>query len=198
MQRYGFDMLEAVSFRAHKYGEEIARLLAMHGNGEMEMPLIRPALGVGSARAALEGRSAVTLFPEGRAPEAALAGLYLYFGCWDEAHQHADAAETRENYYWHAIVHRQEPDAWNAGYWFRKTGSHAIFPALVKAARAAGYGRGPEWDPIAFIEYCAEARPASTNEASTNEGIARRVQLAEWQLLFDYCAAAEQGRESTN
>ena len=140
MQRYGFDMLEAVSFRAHKYGEEIARLLAMHGNGEMEMPLIRPALGVGSARAALEGRSAVALFPEGRAPEAALAGLYLYFGCWDEAHQHADAAETRENYYWHAIVHRQEPDAWNAGYWFRKTGSHAIFPALVR-----GSARGRLW-----------------------------------------------------
>jgi hypothetical protein len=115
-----------------------------------------------------------------------LAALYLYFGCWQEAHETAQDVQSVEGSYWHAIVHRQEPDAWNSDYWFRQVGRHAIFPALREAAIALGVDFGAEWRPGAFIKLCEEAR---SSPGSDRERQALAVQLAEWQLLFDYCAA---------
>ena len=77
-----------------------------------------------AARSQLEMASAGDLFPTSRAPEAALAGLYFYFSCWDDAHRVAQDISTAEGSYWHAIVHRQEPDDWNSAYWFRQVGRH--------------------------------------------------------------------------
>jgi hypothetical protein len=78
-----------------------------------------------------------------------------------------------------------EPDPGNAAYWFRRTGRHAVFPKLCAEAAGAGYGAGREWDPFGFIEYCESARKRPQSE---EEALAMRVQLIEWQLLFDYCA----------
>jgi hypothetical protein len=182
-------MLEVVQFEAETYGEEVAAILALRGGGEVEMPLTRSGSAEKtlhqSAKAALAGKTARELFSQSGTPEAALSGLYLYLGRWEEAHEHADAAESRENYFWHAIVHRQEPDAWNSGYWFRKTGAHPLFPRLAKVAQSAGYGSGNRWDPIAFVDYCERVRGVPGSE---EERLARRVQLIEWQLLFDYSA----------
>jgi hypothetical protein len=182
-------MLGVVQFAAETYGEEVAAILARRGGGEEEMPLTRAIAGDKtanqSAKAALAGKTARELFPRSGTPEAALSGLYLYLGCWEEAHAHADAAESPENYFWHAIVHRQEPDAWNSGYWFRKTGEHPLFPRLAEEAQAAGYASGNRWDPIAFVDYCERVRGVPGSE---EERRARRVQLIEWQLLFDYSA----------
>jgi hypothetical protein len=82
-------------------------------------------------------------------------------------------------------MHRMEGDAYNAGYWFRRIGRHPVFPALARKAARLGYGDGGTWDPFAFIRFC-EAAPGTKDE-----DLARRVQLAEWQLLFDYCACAK-------
>jgi hypothetical protein len=41
------------------------------------------------------------------------------------------------------------------------------------------------WDPFRFIDFCERARQMP---GSTDEQLAKAVQLAEWQLLFDYCA----------
>lgn len=122
----------------------------------------------------LSGHSAQELFPGARAPQGALAGLYFYFGCWEQAHEAAQEDESAEGSYWHAIIHRQEPDASNAGYWFRRTGNHPVQQAL-----AAQYGR---WDPIEFVKECGQAQPGSEAEKRALER-----QLAEWRLLFDYC-----------
>ncbi len=111
--------------------------------------------------------------------ESVKAGLYLYCSCWDEAHTTSDAVENPDGYFWHAIVHRQEPDAANSAYWFRKTGDHPIFPKLADEAAACGYQTTRTWDPFHFIEFC---------NASTDEHLAMKVQLVEWQLLFDHCA----------
>jgi hypothetical protein len=149
------------------------------------MPLVTGSAGSEQARAAIREAGAPQLLPRSRAPEAAVAGLYLYFDCWSEAHEIAQDIGTPEGSYWHAIVHRQEPDAGNAGYWFRRVGAHAIFPALRDAAAEIGIATGPRWKPEAFIEQCERARE---NPGSELERQARAVQLAEWQLLFDYCA----------
>lgn len=125
------------------------------------------------------------LFPGARSPEAALAGLYQYFSRWDEAHETADSVQTPEGCYWHAIVHRLEPDPGNSAHWFRQTGRHAIFPRLREEAAGLGYDVGREWDPVGFIHYCESARKRPQSEEET---LAKNVQLTEWQLLFDYCA----------
>ena len=100
---------------------------------------------------------------------------------------------TAEGSFWHGIMHRQEPDAWNAAYWFRRVGRHEIFPALHEEAMklqsaipGAGYHEGSEWDPFRFIEFVGEALEAPGSEA---EKLALEIQRAEWQLLFDYCAS---------
>lgn len=168
------------------YGPDVAAILAIDGDGERPMALAQPTCSSGRALAALKGTAAHHLFPAARAPEAAMAGLYLYFGCWQEAHETAQDIRTAEGSYWHAIVHRQEPDAWNSDYWFRQVGRHAIFPALRDAAAAAGVDFGPEWRTGAFIQLCEKAR---SEPGSQIERQALTVQQIEWQLLFDYCAA---------
>jgi hypothetical protein len=177
-------MLEGVDFRPADYGEEVARILALDGGGARPMTLGR---GACTSR---DTWRADDLFPGARSPEAALAGLYLYFSRWDEAHETADSVQAPEGFYWHAITHRMEPDPGNAAYWFRRTGRHAVFAKLRAVAAGMGYDAGREWDPFGFIEYCESARKRPQSE---EEALAIRVQLIEWQLLFDYCARG-QGR----
>jgi hypothetical protein len=146
------------------------------------MPLVSPR-NADPATAALLRRPAAELLPGAAKPDAAHAALWLYFGFFDEAHSIAQDIHSADGSYWHAILHRLEPDAWNAGYWFRRAGQHAIFPALNDTAAALGYKTGPRWDPLAFVAACENASPA-------NETLLQQVQLAEWQLLFHYCAKA--------
>jgi hypothetical protein len=168
-------MLKEVKFRGEDYGEEIARILEPAGGGNRPMRLVRS----GSAQA---------VKPLGSLPDAVRSGLYLYLGCWDAAHSTADSVENPNGYFWHAIVHRQEPDAGNAGYWFRKTGNHPIFSRLAAEAGGIGYREGREWDPFAFVDFCESA---AQKPGSREEQLAIQVQLVEWQLLFDYCARGQ-------
>jgi hypothetical protein len=121
-------------------------------------------------------------FAGARSPEGAIAGLWLYAGEWHRAHEVAQDLATREGSYWHAIVHRVEPDAWNSKYWFRQVGRHPIFEELAARAAEAGYGGGETWDAERFVDFCVEA----SGDASAS-AIASAVQTKEWKLLFDYC-----------
>jgi hypothetical protein len=182
-----------VPFKSRAYGEEVAAILAMDGSGERLMPLAMGKCSSDEARRLIARRSARKLFPQARAPEAALSGLYLYFSCLDEVHETAQAIETPDGNYWHGILHRQEPDAGNASYWFRRVGRHAIFPELCRAAHEIaqrypqlGVRIADPWDPSAFIDLCELARRSPGSEL---EKMAQEIQRAEWQLLFHYCAS---------
>ncbi len=174
------------------YGEEVAKLLALAGNGERLMPLAEGSCCSPEARQRLQSLSAEKMFPSAHSPLAAFSGLYLYFSCRDEAHETAQADSSAEGSYWHAIVHRQEPDAGNSSYWFRCVGAHPVFAPLLDAARSIARSH-PEaslefaraWDPFAFIEVCEKAR---RHPGSEIERAALEIQCAEWQLLFDHCA----------
>jgi len=180
----------AFDFRA--YGSKVGEILALDQNGERLMPLVAGRCSSEAARSVLKTQKAPDLFSKTRAPEAALGGLLLYFSCADDCHEIVQNVETPEGSFWHGIVHRQEPDPGNAAYWFRQTGSHAVFPELGRAADelASKYSNAPfrpgtKWDPFAFIDFCEMARREPGSEA---ERLAMEIQRAEWQILFDYCA----------
>jgi hypothetical protein len=176
---------EAMPFDPNAYCAEVAAILAIDGHGERLMPLVMTGCACENGRARLKSKKPRDLFPNSRAPEAAMSGLYVYFSCFEEAHEIAQNVSSAEGSYWHGIVHRQEPDAGNSGYWFRQTGQHPIFRPLRDAAAALGVDFGARWDPQAFIDLCEKARLSA---GSVDEKRAREVQRVEWQLLFDYCA----------
>jgi hypothetical protein len=177
---------DQVNFRLSDYSPDVVRLLEREGGGTRPMALA-PKNCVSSleARTELKTWKPRELFPGSRCPEGAMAGLYLYFSCTEEAHAIAQELKTVEGSFWHGIVHRQEPDAFNAGYWFGRVKNHAVFPALRDEAQALGYDAGARWDPLQFIDCCEEAR---VRPGSAEEQLAMRVQLVEWQLLFGYCS----------
>lgn len=181
-----------MNFDPSRYGERVRQILALDGDGERLMPLVARQCSSGEAQTALSGSSARDLFPDSNAPAGALAGLWLYFSCFDEAHGVAQEDPSAEGSFWHAILHRQEPDASNSAYWFRRVGAHPVFPALAGEARKilsrhpdAGLELADNWNPFEFIHFCERAarRPGSGAEKAALE-----IQRAEWQLLFDYCA----------
>lgn len=124
-------------------------------------------------------------------PAGAQAGFHLIQGDWEQAHGIAQDLHTPEGSYWHAILHRQEPDEWNSNYWFRQAGRHPIFPALnekvaalIQEYSSTGFTVQDKWDPVRFTRFCetARARPGSEDEE-----LAIQIQHAEWELLFHYC-----------
>jgi hypothetical protein len=131
---------------------------------------------------------------------ACRAGLWLFFDFLDEAHGLSQDLHTAEGSYWHALVHRREPDYDNAKYWFRRVGTHPAYdPLRRQAARLAGAQPHPAaaflasqvaWDPFAFVDLCE----AACNDWAPCGPLCLEVQLAEWQLLFDFCHRHATGR----
>lgn len=114
---------------------------------------------------------------------ACRAGLWLYHDFLDEAHTIAQDLDTTEGSYWHAILHRREPDPSNAAYWFRRVGAHPVLKLLRERAPALGY---EYTDPFAFVDFVERVRDTDSEEEET----AKRVQQLEWELLFDHCYRA--------
>jgi hypothetical protein len=147
---------------------------------------------------------AVTEFhPGGAAPakidEIALrAGLFQWHDFLDESHELSQSIEGQgENQlgdYWHAIMHRREPDFSNAKYWFRQIGNQPIYRDLRQQAdgilansSAADAPRwrarlqsGSKWDPFAFVDLCEKCAADETTELAH---AARRIQYAEMSML---------------
>lgn len=114
------------------------------------------------------------------AARACLAGLWLHFDHLDESHTISQDLPTPEGSFWHAVMHRREPDAFNSKYWWRRVGPHPLLDRLRDHAPAVGY---QFTTPEAFVDECERVR----GTGSAAEGTARRVQLLEWHLLFDHC-----------
>jgi hypothetical protein len=184
-----------MDFDPAKYGPEVARMLALDGNGNRLMPLTCAPCSSEEAQRVLKTWEPARLFPASEEAEAAMAGLWLYFSCFEEAHELANNCTSAEGYLWHGIVHRQEGDSGNAAYWFRKAHEHPVYQALsVAAAKILVRHRHAEfrvgrWDPFAFLSFCDRARQ---QPGSSQETAALEIQRAEWQLLFDYCARPAQ------
>lgn len=159
-----------------------------------------PRAGVAS-RAGLEG------FLRGFCREAGLGsersdqvvavGL-LYHDHQDEAHDLVQDLTDVEGSLIHAIVHRREPDYWNAKYWFRQVGDHAVYrrltPSTQRLADAAGVaelGRrltlSGTVDPLGFVDACEAV--ARRKDADPEVVFLRRLQHAEFETLVEYLLA---------
>jgi hypothetical protein len=158
------------------------------------MGLLRGPRLTADVSAIARSHIAQTAVENGRSPLGAAAGLWLYFGGWDEAHDIAQDLPGPEGSYWHGIVHRQEPDAWNAKYWFRRAEPHPIEAELTAAAAELVLQHpqapwtppgGSRWNHGSFADFCISAANAPGTPA---EALALAIQEAEWRLLFRYCA----------
>jgi hypothetical protein len=169
----------AMRFDPASYGADVESILALDRSSS------------DAARHVLKTHAARGLFPSGKSPEGAWAGLWLYFSCLDEAHAAAQDLDTVEGSFWHGILHRREPDPDNAAYWFGRVGQHPVFPALRDAAadilstHSVPFRIQNTWDPMAFIDFYEAARQQPGSEA---QKVANMIQDAEWEILFDYCA----------
>jgi hypothetical protein len=129
------------------------------------------------------------------------AGLTLIHDDLNGSHELSQSIEGMGNPllgdYWHAIMHRREPDYFNAKYWFRRLGRHPLFPAIAEEANsllsdpAIPQGavwkkrllaRG--WDAAAFVDLC---EVCSADESGGLGLIARKIQWFEMLCLLRLC-----------
>lgn len=190
--------------------------LAVTSTGmSVERPLPReavplPALVPAAASASpewLRGKLAqfevAEVTPEIGSPEDAVAlkaGLLQLHDLLDASHDLSQTVQGDGRHqagdYWHAIMHRREPDYSNAKYWFRRVGRHPIFDALAeKSADILGRCESPSasdwasrlqaangWEPFAFVDLCEECSRSS--DASLTRA-AEEIQFAEMLLLIE-------------
>ncbi len=124
------------------------------------------------------------------------AGVLLLWDFLDESHVISQTMEGRGTPrtadYWHGIMHRREPDAGNASYWFRRVGVHPAFASLsshldrwMKETGASDAERklaseqvnaDGRFDPFAMIELSTKAlcKPGQLEDTTL-----RRVQYLE-------------------
>jgi hypothetical protein len=175
-----------VTFDPAAYGPKVAAILG-DGHRLMDIGPGSPNQAARPLLAAFDPLTDLVKSPTDREmARACLSALYLYHDFLDDSHSISQDLPSATGSFLHAVMHRREPDASNAKYWWRRVGEHPVFGPLAAAAAAVGYESRGGWDPFAFVDRCEAARGRGTAE----EELLRRVQLAEWQLLFDHCYQA--------
>jgi hypothetical protein len=131
-----------------------------------------------------------------------VAGVLLLHDHLDESHQLVQRLEglgqPRTADYWHAIMHRREPDPDNSRYWLRRVGRHPAFEELagrlVDWLETAGslqpgdkdalpLARDGNFDPMAMVKLTQMAMQDARGRC---HDIARRLQYFEILNLLNW------------
>jgi len=128
------------------------------------------------------------------------AGLLQLHDYLDESHDLSQSVqgegEQQAGDYWHAIMHRREPDDSNAKYWFRRVGRNPVYSALADRAdsllsqcestAAASWKKrlraANGWDPFAFVDLCEHCRQADDRALTC---ATEEIQFVEMLLLIE-------------
>ena len=133
----------------------------------------------------------------------AQGALYLYFDCFEEAHNIANDHEGSPEGNWiHAILHRREPDAWNSKYWYARVRIPKKLSQEIAQEALKQLGKEPpreletfqkklsksgEWEPEAFVDLCDKAR--KEDPVSGAYKLLAGIQEAEWRGLLNHILA---------
>ncbi|MSR31342.1 MAG: hypothetical protein EXR99_07545 [Gemmataceae bacterium] len=187
-------------FDPGRYGERIEELLRPRRLAPLDQG--RPNPSTRGLLAALADAQDFLGKPvrDPRMADACRAGIWLYHDFLEEAHAISQEITSTAGRYWHGLMHRREPDFSNSAYWFRRVGNFPIFDELAEAAREiagddppewAAFLKNSRWEPCAFIQLCEQALEGKIPAV----GLCQKIQLREWELLFDYCYRAAVGYE---
>ena len=126
-------------------------------------------------------------------------GLLVWNDAYDKPHGMLQDINSKTGSYWHAILHRREPDYSNSQYWFGRVGSHPIFPTLRKrvldfleedsseSSQLASYAEEIEgkdnWDAPQFVDWCQAAEQNPNAEVIE---FLQKAQVEEIKLLLEY------------
>ncbi len=144
-----------------------------------------PELGPGSPvlelRPKIEALQGEDFLPKGSTlADACLAGFWLWFDFLEESHTLSQEISGPTGAFWHAIMHRREPDPFNSKYWFRQVGAHPVLETLAEQSLELGYRYTSPFD---FVDFVEKVR----NTGSEKEELAKQVQKLEWCLLMKWC-----------
>jgi hypothetical protein len=159
------------SQRPGTLGQDRVRLLIQEVGGKLDLP--------GPARVLLE---ATTL---------------LFHDHWDQAHDLVGDLTDPDAAWIHGILHRREPDYWNAKYWFRRCDMHPGFNRLHAEIRNWPPESDGEiirrltlpgsFDPFAFVD-AVEASETHRQHTESAEFL-KKIQQAEFEALMQHLLA---------
>lgn len=205
-------------FSVHDYGPTVAGLLAGAAINELG-----PGNPESSVRTLLERVTPASVVAPREMVDrdmtlACCAAIWLRFDFLDKSHRISQSLDTPEGSFWHAVMHRREPDFTNAKYWFRRVGQHELYGPLAEEARnlvsdeiaAAGRRDLAQGKAGSMVKNGVLGREVRfLNEQETWDPLrfvdlcelaldaspplhtfCKRLQQLEWEMMFAYCYRA--------